>query len=58
MGPREDIDQLVHLAPLLTAVAAGNRMLDAVADVILSGGGPEVRLRPTAPVPRAAADRS
>ena len=35
MGPREDIDQLVHLAPLLTAVAAGNRMLDAVADVIL-----------------------
>ena len=34
-GPRQHIDQLVDLAALLTAVAAGDRVLDAVADMIL-----------------------
>jgi hypothetical protein len=33
--PREHIDQLVHLAPLLAAVTACDRGLDAVADMIL-----------------------
>ena len=41
-------------SPALWDGKAGHR----IADVILSGGGPEVRLRPTAPVPRTAADRS
>ena len=35
MGSRQHIDELVHLAALLTAVAAGDRVLDAVADMIL-----------------------
>jgi len=33
--PREHVDQLVHLAPLLAAVTACDRGLDTVADVIL-----------------------
>ena len=35
MGSRQHIDQLVHLAALLTAVTVGDRVLDAVADMIL-----------------------
>jgi hypothetical protein len=35
VGARQHVDQLVHFAALLTAVAAGDRVLDAVADMIL-----------------------
>src|SRR3954469_19736122 len=35
VAPRQHVDQLVHLAPLLAAVTAGDRVLDAVTDMIL-----------------------
>src|SRR5262245_1109619 len=35
MGSRQHVDQLVHFAALLTTVAAGDRVLDAVPDMIL-----------------------
>jgi len=34
VGPRQHFDQLVDLAPLLTPVSAGDRVLDAVLDMV------------------------
>jgi len=35
VGPRQHVDELVHLAPLLAAITACDRMLDTVPDMIL-----------------------